>query len=55
MLYRDALRAAYIRIGPASFKGRRSRTRGRSKRVLEKILRSTLNAYLVWRLNIVVR
>ena len=40
--------------GPAaSFKGRRSRTRGRSQCVLVKIWRSTWNTYLVWHLNVV--
>ena len=40
--------------GPAVFKGRRSRTRGRSQCVSMKIWRSTWNTYLVWRLNVVV-
>ena len=40
---------------PASFKGFRSRTKGRSQCVLVKIWRSTLNTYLVWSLNVIVR
>ena len=47
--------AGRIRARPASFKGRRSGTRGRSQCVPMKIWRSTWNTYLVWRLNVVVR
>ena len=43
------------RNGPASFKGRRYRTRGRSQCVLVKIWRTSWNTYLVRRLNVVVR
>ena len=38
---------------PASFKGRRSRTKRLSQCVLVKIWRSTWNTYLIWRLNVV--
>ena len=47
------LSTLHVRTGPTSFKGRRSRTRGRSQCVLVKIWRSTWNTYLVWRLNVV--
>ena len=46
-LYRDASRAAYMLGRHASFKGRRSRTKGRSQCVLVKICHSTWNTYLV--------
>ena len=48
-LYKDKPRAGLTRARPASFKGRRSRTRGRSQCVLVKIWRSIWNTYLVWR------
>ena len=44
-----------MRAKPASFKGQRSRTGGRSQCVLVKIWRSTWNTYLVLRLNVVDR
>ena len=53
--YRDASRAGRTCARPASFKGRRYRTRRRSQCVLVKIWRSTWNTYLVWRLNVIVR
>ena len=54
-LYRDASRAGRTRARPASFKGRRSRTRGRSQCVFVKIWRSTWKTYLVRCLNVIVR
>ena len=48
-IYKDKPRAGLTRARPASFKGWRSRTRGRSQCVLVKIWRSTWNTYLVWR------
>ena len=49
-LYRMHRGAGRTRGRPTSFKGRRSRTRGRSQCVLVKIWRSTWNTYLssVW-------
>ena len=51
----EGVRYIEIRARPASFKGRRSRTRGQSQCVLVKIWRSTWNSYFVWCLNVVVR
>ena len=45
-LYRDASWDVYVRTGPASFKGRRSRTRGQSQCVLVKIWRR--HGTLIW-------
>ena len=49
----EVVRGGRALTGPASCKGQRSRTRGRSQCVFVKIWRNTWNTYLVWRLNVV--